>query len=413
MKPDPGGFMTGPASPAEFTPALGHRSLTGLYDAAIGLMTRERVWRSALIAELAPRDGETIVDVGCGTGTLATLIKAAAPGADVIGIDPDPEVLDRALAKAGVRGAEVDFLRGFAGDISDLIGQARADKIVSSLVFHQVPIAGKRAGLAAIHAALRPGGELHIADYGWQRTLPMRLFFRQVQALDGVENTRLNAAGGLPDLIAEAGFEGVEERAVIATATGSISLYRAAKPRGPASQTSQEIAMPRLISPQPPSTARQSDGRRIRLAAVALAIIVAGVDQLAKAWALTLTTPVQVAPFLNLEFGFNRGVTFGLLSSDSDAGRWLLVALTAAVAAAVLTAAWRARHRPVALALGAIAGGALGNIVDRIRQGAVTDFIDFHLGDWRWPTFNLADAAIVCGVAALLWISAIRGRSAT
>ena len=89
------------------------------------------------------------------------------------------------------------------------------------------------------------------------------------------------------------------------------------------------------------------------------------------------------------------------------------MALTAAVAAAVLTAAWRTRHRRIALALGAIAGGALGNIVDRIRQGAVTDFIDFHLGDWRWPTFNLADAAIVCGVAALLWTSMKRRKGTT
>ena len=232
--------MTRPASPAEFTPALGHPSLTGLYDAAIALMTRETVWRAALVAQLAPRDGEIIVDVGCGTGTLATLIKVAAPGAEVIGIDPDPEVLDRARAKALGRGADVAFLQGFAGQVANLVGRNRADKVVSSLVFHQVPIDGKRAGLVSIHAALRPGGELHIAYYGWQRTASMRLLFRQVQALDGVENTRLNAAGGLPDLIAEAEFEGVEERAVIATATGSISLYRAGKPRSCSALTIQE-----------------------------------------------------------------------------------------------------------------------------------------------------------------------------
>lgn len=226
--------MTRPASSPDFTPALGHRSLTGLYGAAIALMTRERIWRSDLLAQLGPRDGETIVDVGCGTGTLATLIKAAAPGADLVGVDPDPEVLDRARTKARRRGTGVDFRQGFAGDVADLIGRDRADKVVSSLVFHQAPIAGKREGFAAIHAALRPGGEPHIADYGWQRTPAMRLLFRQIQALDGVENTRLNAAGGLPDLIAEAGFVGVEERAVIATATGSISLYRAEKPHGPA-----------------------------------------------------------------------------------------------------------------------------------------------------------------------------------
>lgn len=223
--------MTRSASPADFTPALGHRSLTGLYDAAIAVMTRETVWRQALLAQLAPQDGDTIIDVGCGTGTLATMIKAAAPGANIQGIDPDPEVLDRARSKARARRVAVDFLQGLAGDVVDLIGRDRADKVVSSLVFHQVPITGKRAGLAAIHAALRPGGELHIADFGWQRTPGMRLLFRQVQVLDGFENTRLNAAGGLPDLIAAAGFGRVEERAVIATATGSISLYRAEKSR--------------------------------------------------------------------------------------------------------------------------------------------------------------------------------------
>ncbi|MBU1539199.1 MAG: signal peptidase II [Alphaproteobacteria bacterium] len=156
---------------------------------------------------------------------------------------------------------------------------------------------------------------------------------------------------------------------------------------------------------------RHSGGRSVRLAAVVLAIGVAGADQLAKAWARTLTAPIEIAPFLKLDLSFNRGVTFGLLSADGDAGRWLLVALTGAVAAAVLTAAWRTRRPALALALGAVAGGALGNIADRIRQGAVTDFIDLHVGDWRWPTFNLADTAIVCGVAALLWISVKTGET--
>ena len=77
-----------------------------------------------------------------------------------------------------------------------------------------------------------------------------------------------------------------------------------------------------------PSAVRQFGGRAVRLAAVVLAIGVAGVDQLAKAWARTLTAPVEIAPFLNLHLSFNRGVTFGLLSADGEAGRWLLVALT-------------------------------------------------------------------------------------
>ena len=106
----------------------------------------------------------------------------------------------------------------------------RADKAVSSLVFHQVPLAGKRSGLAAMFDALRPGGELHIADYGLQRTPLMRFLFRQVQALDGRENTQPSAEGVLQGLMAEVGFEGVEECKVIPTPSGSISLYRARKP---------------------------------------------------------------------------------------------------------------------------------------------------------------------------------------
>ncbi len=167
-------------------------------------------------------------------------------------------------------------------------------------------------------------------------------------------------------------------------------------------------------NPAPPLPAFLQGGERsIRLATVALAFVVAGIDQLTKAWAKTLAAPVEIAPFLDLDLSFNRGVTFGLLSADGETGRWLLVALTGVIAAAVLIAAWRTRRRPLALALGAVAGGALGNIIDRVRQGAVTDFLDLHLGDWRWPTFNLADAAIVCGVATLLWLSARTGRSKT
>lgn len=166
-------------------------------------------------------------------------------------------------------------------------------------------------------------------------------------------------------------------------------------------------------NPPPLPAVFQAGERSIRLATVALAVVVTGIDQFTKAWAKTLAVPVEIAPVLNLDLSFNRGVTFGLLSAEGDAGRWLLVALTGAIAVAVLVVAWRTRRMPLALALGAVAGGALGNIIDRVRQGAVTDFIDLHVGDWRWPTFNLADAAIVCGVAVLLWMTARSGKSAS
>jgi hypothetical protein len=108
-----------------------------------------------------------------------------------------------------------------------LLASTGVNKIASSLVFHQVPLSEKRAGLASIYSALNAGGELHIADYGLQRTWLMRSLFRNVQCVDGYENTQPNADGILISLMKEAGFAQVKETAAIPTLTGSISLYRA------------------------------------------------------------------------------------------------------------------------------------------------------------------------------------------
>lgn len=106
----------------------------------------------------------------------------------------------------------------------------RPTKIVSSLVFHQVPMAEKKAALAAAYKALAGGGEVHIADYGLQRTWLMRTLFRGIiQNLDGQENTEPNARGVLPHLMRVAGFRDVEETLVLPTPSGSISLYRGDK----------------------------------------------------------------------------------------------------------------------------------------------------------------------------------------
>lgn len=209
---------------SEFTPALGHAAFTPLYDAAIALLTREGRWRRAFLAQIAPGPSDRILDVGCGTGTLALMLKRRAPSALVVGLDPDPDILQRARRKLEKSGVEVTFKQGFARDAGKVL-PAGVTKAVSSLVFHQAPLEEKCAGLAAMHASLVPGGELHIADYGLQRTALMRNLFRQIQRLDGVENTTPNAEGILPVLMKEAGFSDIEETSVIPTPTGSISLY--------------------------------------------------------------------------------------------------------------------------------------------------------------------------------------------
>jgi len=209
-----------------FTPALGHASLTPLYDGAIALLTREQRWRKALLEQISPNPRDVIVDVGCGTGTLALMLKRAAPGATLIGLDPDPEVLARASKRANDAGLKIEFERGFARDVARFADRG-VTKVVSSLVFHQVPMDEKRAAFGAMRAVLQHNGEAHIADYGLQRTPLMRLLFSQVQLLDGKNNTTPNADGILTRLMAEAGFAKVVETEVVPTPTGSMSLYRA------------------------------------------------------------------------------------------------------------------------------------------------------------------------------------------
>lgn len=214
----------------DFTPALGHHAFTGAYDRILALMTRERRWRAELLAAVAPAAGEMILDVGCGTGTFAILMKQAAPGSTVIGVDPDENVLSIARVKAARLAAAVDWRSGYGDALPSIVREASLDKVVSSLVLHQCPMEVKSAILAACWRVLRPGGRLVIADYGQQRTRLMRLLFRQVQLLDGVEHTEPNARGVLPKLIAGAGFARVVEARTIQTPTGSISIYSGERP---------------------------------------------------------------------------------------------------------------------------------------------------------------------------------------
>ena len=211
----------------EFVPALGWAALSPLYDGVVRLLTREHRWRSALVEQVAPKDGETILDVGCGTGSLAILLKQAAPGARIVGLDPDADILARADAKAKAAGVEIEWRQGFASDAARTGGPF--DKTISSLVFHQVPPAGKAAGIAAMIRATRPGGALHVADFARQRSRLMRTLFGIVGRFDGIENTRANADGAIERLLAGASPAAAVPTRTFRTPLGEISLFRLEK----------------------------------------------------------------------------------------------------------------------------------------------------------------------------------------
>jgi lipoprotein signal peptidase len=145
-------------------------------------------------------------------------------------------------------------------------------------------------------------------------------------------------------------------------------------------------------------------------------VLVLACDQASKAWvldglALQGLGSVDLLPFLSLTMVWNRGVTFGLLGGVGGIASWALTAVALAVVAALLLWLRKAENRIVASSLGAIAGGALGNVLDRLRFGAVVDFIHAHAWGYSWYVFNVADAAIVCGVAALV-LDSLRPRLA-
>ena len=151
----------------------------------------------------------------------------------------------------------------------------------------------------------------------------------------------------------------------------------------------------------------RSTQARLAWLAYGLAVLTVVLDQLSKWWILSVVDlpakgQVPVLPFFNLTMVWNRGVSFGLLRAHTDFGRWLLVGFSIAVVLVLGVWAWRIHRRITAAAIGLIMGGALGNnIIDRVRLGAVTDFLDFSALHFPW-VFNVADAAINVGVALLL-----------
>ena len=145
--------------------------------------------------------------------------------------------------------------------------------------------------------------------------------------------------------------------------------------------------------------------------AIAFAVIV--LDQLSKVWVLDVIklqdrAPIRLAPIFQLTMVWNPGVSFGLMRADSPSGHWILVAFAAAIVAALAVWARRLDRAMTAVALGLVMGGAIGNnLIDRVRFGAVADFLDFHGLYFPW-VFNVADSAISIGVALLLIDSFLR-----
>lgn len=211
----------------KYIPALKYEWLTPLYDPLIRWTLRESTFKRQLVKQAGIERGHRVLDLGCGTGTLALLIKSHHPKADVFGLDADPKVLEVARAKAAKGGLNVRFDHGMAFELP--YPDMSFDRVISSLLFHHLTRENKERTLKEVFRVLRRGGELHVADWGKAQNRLMRTAFLLVQMLDGFETTADNVSGLLPELFRAAGFEDVREPARYMTIVGTLCLYSARK----------------------------------------------------------------------------------------------------------------------------------------------------------------------------------------
>lgn len=219
--------MQNPTDP-KFVPALGFHWLTPYYDAVVGTTTRERSFKHALIKQARFEPGQRVLDLASGTGTLAIWIKQYQPQANVIGVDGDPAILSLATHKAKKANVVVQFDRALSYRLP--YPAAHFDRVVSSLFFHHLSWENKERTVQELFRVLKPGAELHVADWGRADNILMRVLFLFVQLLDGFKNTQDNVSGKLVTLFEQAGFVDVTQRQTFSTIYGTMALYSAIKP---------------------------------------------------------------------------------------------------------------------------------------------------------------------------------------
>jgi ubiquinone/menaquinone biosynthesis C-methylase UbiE len=194
----------------------------------VAVTSREGAFKRRLLEHARIKDGEAVLDVACGTGTLAIEIKERQPKAKVSGIDGDPSILGRAKAKAKEAGVKVDFQRGLS---NELPYDARSfDVVVSTLFFHHLTDEAKADTAEEIRRVLRLGGRVLIADWGRPQDPLMRMMFLNVQFLDGFRNTSSNVAGKLPEFLRDAGLKRVSVVDRLRTPLGTIEIVSGIRP---------------------------------------------------------------------------------------------------------------------------------------------------------------------------------------
>ena len=187
-------------------PPLGFDRLTVLYDAVAGVLGYGAALQERVFAAAAPGDGETLLDIGMGTGTFVVLAKSRLPTSRVIGVEPDLGALLRARGRIARSGLAIETIQAQAETLP--IGSGSVDVVVSSLVFHHLGTASKLEALGEIRRVLRPNGRFLLADFGPPDKVWSRVLFALIRRSGVPEAATLrdNVDGRLPLLLDRAGF---------------------------------------------------------------------------------------------------------------------------------------------------------------------------------------------------------------
>ncbi len=210
-----------------FIPALGADWATRFYDPLVRFTTKEFTFKRALIKQANLSDGQKILDLACGTGTLSIGIKKRFSSVNIFGVDADEKVLEIARRKVKESDIEINFRQEFSDSMS--FSDNSFDHVFSTLFFHHLTREKKLKTFEEILRVLKTDGEFHIADYGKPANVLQKTLSNVIRIIDGDETTKDNFAGHLQSFMEESGFANVVQTQSFKTILGTIRLFKATK----------------------------------------------------------------------------------------------------------------------------------------------------------------------------------------
>ena len=206
-----------------YIPALAFHSLTPFYDPLLQWVMQEQHFKGLLVEQANIAQAHHVLDFGCGTGTLTRMLKRRYPGAFISGLDIDPAIL--AIAQQKAENLAIQWTCAAATELP--FANDSYDRVVTSLVLHHLTTSSKEQAVAEIYRVLRPGGQVHVADFGPPRSSYSRAMARLIRNFEEIAD---NLDGYLPALFAKTGFATLNQSAPLTTIVGDLYLYALGKP---------------------------------------------------------------------------------------------------------------------------------------------------------------------------------------